>query len=210
MILPSPLALTALGTTLIVGAGLIFWFIKPMIKIALVMGLVGGFLLACAGVAYGYEEMGKAKIQPQLDAALSRIANDEARAESFRQDAVVAANNAADVVRKKNDELKKLKDKLQGRIDALEKQVTAAPVGAAAGQLLDHVIAENNSASFGPGADAEALAAAASAVDTTVAQWIQWGGEVANLYGKCATQVLGLQDYVGKITAAANATAAQH
>ncbi len=208
MFLPTPLELGALGTGALVAAGLVFWFLKSM-RIAMLLGIAGVALLGACAVAGGYESMGEAKIQPKLDAANARIANDEARAESFRQDALVAAAAAAKQVQAKNDQLKKITDTLQGRIDALEKQVSAAPVGAAAGQLLDNLVAESNLAAFGAGADAEARAAAAAARDTTVAQWVEWGGKVSALYGRCASQVIGLQDYVKGLGSAATRTAPQ-
>ncbi len=208
MFLPTPLELGALGGAALVGAGLVFWFLKAM-RIAIIMAVFGIACLGAASVAGAYEDMGIAKIQPKLDAALTRIANDEARAESFRQDAIVAAANAAKQVQAKNDQLKKITDTLQGRINALEKQVSAAPVGAAAGQLLDNLVAESNLAAFGAGADAEARAAAAAARDTTVAEWVEWGGKVSALYGRCASQVIGLQDYVNGLGSAATRTAPQ-
>lgn len=205
MNLPSPLEMGALGTGALVGAGLVLFFLKS-VKIAALLFAVSMALFGAAAVANGYEKMGEAKIQPKLDAALTRIANDEARAESFRHDAVAAAAASAAQVKAKNVELAKLANTMQGRIDALSKQVSAAPVGAAAGQLLDNFIAESNLAAFGPGSDAEARAAATAARDTTVAEWEQWGGKVSALYGRCASQVIGLQNYVSQIGAAAQRT----
>lgn len=202
MFLPTPLEMTALGTTALIGAGLVMWLLHS-VRFAAILFAISMMLFGAAAVANGYEAIGEAKIQPKLDAANQRIANDDARAESFRQDALVAAANAAAQVKAKNVELAKITNTLQGRIDALQKQVTAAPVGAAAGQLLDNVIAESNLASLGSGADAEARAAAVAARDTTVAEWIQWGGKVSALYGRCASQVIGLQTYVTSLGVAA-------
>jgi len=204
MHLPTPLEMGALGTAALIGAGLVMWFLKS-VRIAAVLFAASMALFGAAAVANGYEAMGEAKIQPKLDAANARIANDEARAESFRQDALVAAANAASQVRAKNAELEKLRNTMQGRIDALTKEVTGAPVRAAAGQLLDNFVAEANAAAFGPGADAEARAAAAAARDATVAEWVQWGGKVSALYGRCASQVIGLQTYVKSLGTAADA-----
>lgn len=203
MILPSPLAISALGTTLIVGGALGAFFLKQ-VRLGVIAGLVGAFLLACAGVAYGYEAMGEAKIRPQLDAANARIANDEARAESFRQDAVVAQTVTDAALKAKNARITALDKQLRAKVNALPPAVANAVVPADVGGVLQPAIdAVNASAAAGAGVVAEgATAAAVSIRSTTTAAWVDWSVTVIEAYGQCSNQVAGLQDYVAKLVAA--------
>lgn len=206
MILPTPLAITAAGTGLIVGAGLVFFFLKQ-IKLALIMGIAGGFLLACAGVAYGYVAQGKAEVraelQPQLDAKIAQLAQIQDEYEKFQVAAVRFHDHAVNELKAKEAQLTQQAKTFEEKLNAQPPEVANVVVPAAAGVLLNSHIAETNTTVFGPDAGREAAAAAAAAIDSTVRSWEVWSGQVIDQYGKCASQVLGLQDYVGQITAAA-------
>lgn len=209
MILPSPLAISAAGTALIVGGGLVFFFLKS-IRLALIMGIAGGVCLTCAGVAYGYEEIGIAKVQPKLDAALARIANDEARAESFRLDAIAAQAKADADLKTKNDRIAALGKQLREKINALPPAVANAVVPADIGRVLQPAIdAVNAGSAAGAGAVAEGAAAAAVSVGaTTVQAWADWSATVIEMYGQCGNQVTGLQGYIDKLVIAGRASVA--
>lgn len=58
MSLPSPIELGALGTTLLIAAGALFYFVPAMIKLAAIIGAAGGAAILSAGLAAGYESHG--------------------------------------------------------------------------------------------------------------------------------------------------------
>ena len=201
MMLPSPLAMTALGTALIVGAGLIFFFLH-VIRIALIVGAIGAVLLFAAGIAFGYERMGEAKIQPQLDAALAKLSKLDAEATQFKSEAIAASDHAVALVKAKNAQIVALNAKLRERINALPPEVANLSVPAPAGVLLNTNIADANDSAFGPGAGDQARAAAAAAATATVRDWVAWGSAVSVQYGRVAAQLTAIQAYVDGLAAA--------
>jgi len=202
--LPSPLELTALGGMALVGAGLVFWFLKGFIKIAMILAIAGAVLLGAASIAYGYENLGKDSMRPQIAALESKIENDAARAESFRADAVAAQTKLDAAAKASAVQLAAVRKTLQGRIDALSAAVSGAVVGADAGRVLDDTIASVNRSTFGAGTDGPAAAASAAAVDATVKEWVDWSTGCAVAYGQVSSQLIGLQSYVKTLVAAGN------
>ena len=118
MTLPSPVELTALGTTAAVGAGLVVWLLHD-VRLALYLGLAAGALFLAAGVAHTYKQQGVDEQAPviaklkadlatqtqlsaqaqadvtriraaysQQDAAIAKLRDDEAAAKSQAQQAI--------------------------------------------------------------------------------------------------------------------------
>jgi hypothetical protein len=189
------------GTALLVAAGLVFFF-AHLIRLALMLAAVGFVLGFAASVAFGYEELGKDKIRPELVKAQTELSRLAAAAAQFQIDAAVAQKKAVDANRAKNAALTQLKAKEKELLDAQDKLVANAPVGGAAGVFLNTVIANVNDSSFGPGAGDSARAAAAISSASVVRQWEEWGAYCANEYGKVSARVDGLQTYVNGLNAA--------
>lgn len=68
MTLLSPIEIGAIGSALIVGAGLVFFFLKAL-QLAMMLGIAGAACLAVAGLLNGYVGTGKAE-QLAIDAPL--------------------------------------------------------------------------------------------------------------------------------------------
>jgi hypothetical protein len=205
--LPTPLEMTALGTALIVGAGLVFWFLKS-VQIAMYMALAAGALFLCATVAYGYEQLGEAKIQPKLDAALAQLAKLDAEATQFRSDAMVARDAAVATIRSKNAAIATLTAKVKEGLDAQNPVVANTVVPSDAVVWINTHIASANVAAFGAGTGDEATAAAAHAVAGTVRQWEEWGAECADKYSATVIELNAVQDYYARLvtSSAANSS----
>lgn len=206
--LPSPWWMAGTGTVLLVGAGLVFFF-AHLIRLALMMAAAGLVLGFAASVAFGYEELGKDKIRPELVKAQTELSRLAAAAAQFQIDAAVAQKRAVDANRAKNVALAKLKDKTKELLDAQDKLVANAPVGGAASVFLNTIIADVNDSTFGPGAGDSARAAAAVSSATIVRQWEEWGAYCASEYGKVSARVDGLQTYVNGLNAAGAKAVAQ-
>jgi hypothetical protein len=196
--LPSPLAIGATGAGFIVAAVLAVLLLKA-IRAGVYLGAAGLLCLFASAVAGGYEAMGEDKIIPQLEAANAKLEQAYQRAAQFQADAVAAQNKAAAAVRDRAALMARLKKALEDGVNGLPKEVADTRVGAAAGVLLNSTVAAVNDSAFGAGAGQEAAAVAAAAADSTVRDWVRWGGEVSQLYGACASQVIGLQEYVAKL-----------
>jgi hypothetical protein len=204
--LPTPLEMTALGTALIVGAGLVFWFLKS-VQIAMYMALAAGALFLCATVAYGYELAGEAKIQPKLDAALAQLAKLDAEATQFRSDAMVARDAAVATIRSKNAAIATLTAKVKEGLDAQNPVVANTVVPADAVLWLNTHVASANAAAFGSDLSGSAGAVAVAA-DSTVRQWEEWGAQCADQYSAVAQQLIAVQDYYARLvtSSAANSS----
>lgn len=83
MTLPSPLEIGAIGSALIVGAGLVFFFLKAF-EMAMLLGAAGGALIVVAGLLSQYVQMGDDKraavdkpLLEQKDAELAACSTDK-------------------------------------------------------------------------------------------------------------------------------------
>ena len=112
MTLPSPAELTVIGTALCIGAGLVLFFLKSP-SLALDLGIAGAVVLGAATIAYGYYEMGADSIKPQVVALQKQIADANALAVSFREQAVAAVARLEASTKAKNDAIAKLTTELQ-------------------------------------------------------------------------------------------------
>jgi hypothetical protein len=197
--------MAAIGTTLCVAGGLAIVFAPIGKKLGFYACLVGGLVIFASTVAFGYERMGEAKVQPKLDAALSQLKTEHDANELFKQQAAAAQAAAAAKIKALRAQLAAQAKTFQEKIDAQPASVAGVRIPADASRVLNGLIGDVNDSAIGPHAGDEARAAAASAVDTTLKQWEIWGGQVVTMYGQCAAQVNGLQDYVSKLAAASAA-----
>ena len=201
MVLPSPMALAAIGTALCVGAGLVFFFLKSP-SLAFDLAIAGGVVLFAASIAYGYYAMGEDHIRPQLVACEKKIEEANARAQTFFDQAAAKVVQLEALTKEKNAAIAKLTTDFNARLAAQAEDIRRLAIPADAGLLINPAIAAVNAgARLVADAGSEAGAAAAVAGATTLGQVEQWAGDVIALYGKCVTQVAGLQDFANTLTA---------
>jgi cell division protein FtsB len=206
--LPSPAELTVIGTALCIGAGLVLFFLKSP-SLALDLGIAGAVVLGAATIAYGYYAMGEDHIKPQVVALQKQIADANALAVSFREQAVAAVARLEASTKAKNDAIAKLTTDFNARLAAQAPAVRDIVVPADVRLLIQPSIdAVNLSSGIVADAGSKGAAVAALAGSTTVGAVEQWAGDVIAQYGKCANQVSGLQDYIG--TLVANSPAVVH
>lgn len=153
MTLPSPLEIGAIGSALIVGAGLVFFFLKAF-EMAMLLGAAGGALIVVAGLLSQYVQMGDdrraAEDKPMMDrkdADLAACSIDKKTAldanvslqtdvERIKREQA-AQNAAVDELKKRTDEAIDRSAKAQAgnvaKIRALESDQSMLWNGAAAG-----------------------------------------------------------------------------
>jgi hypothetical protein len=198
-LLPSPLAMTALGTALVVAAGLLLWFaMATMLKLALILGGIGGALLLAASVAYGYELKGEEKLRPRLDAAEAAVERQRVYANqltaNWRASQEKSAKLAA-AMKARDDENAKLRAQ---QIAQLPKAVVDLPFPAAAVRVLNAAAR----ASANTGSEAQADAASVAAPDSGAARGNSTVGAVtavcsewADAFKVARDQVIGWNNY---------------
>ncbi len=200
-LLPSPLSMAIAGGVFIAAAVAIVFFLH-ILRIALIVGAIGGILLFASSVAYGYEKLGEDNIRPALEKALGELRDLAARSAQFEIEANVAQKKAVEATAAKNTALKKLAASVKKALDAQAKQIADAVVPPPVVVFVNATVADVNDSAFGPGAGDAAGAAATTPAPTTVRQWEEWSAEVASLYGECAAKVDGLHTYINGLHAA--------
>ena len=194
--LPTPLELGALAGLCTVAAVACLW-LTSSVKLCMYLGAAAFVLGLCASVAYGYEKMGEAKIQPQLDAAIADIHRSNVVAAQFQVAESAANAKAAAAIKARNAALAKLNANVQGQIDAQAAAVRDVPVAPAVVSLLNHAISQSSDGNPSAGSGANDGAAA-----VTVGDWESWSAVAIDLYGHCVAQVTGLQAYITDLVAA--------
>jgi len=174
-----------------IGAILLLKDISLGVKLALGAAAFA-FLTACA---IGYEAKGENKIIPKLNAANARIANDEARAESFRNDAALLRARLAQEAKLRKIQDDAVAKSFKEKLDAQNPSVGATRIPGAAGVPINKLIAETNDTVIAAGTGSDAAAAALAAAETTIRDWQDWGGKVILQYRALAQQIKGLRDY---------------
>lgn len=200
--LPSPEWMATIGTTLCVAGGMAAWFLPVAKRVGFYAIGAGMLLIFASTVAFGYERMGEEKIIPERDRALAQLKTEHDANELFKKQAAAAQAKAAATIKALRAQLDAQAKSFQEKVDAQPASVAGVRIPADASRLLNNYIADLNTAAFGGESGQEARTAAAAAVDTTVAQWQTWGGQVALMYSECAVQVIGLQGYIGALVAA--------
>jgi hypothetical protein len=197
--LPSPAELTVIGTALCIGAGLVLFFLKSP-SLALDLGIAGAVVLGAATIAYGYYAMGEDHIKPQVVALQKQIADANALAVSFREQAVAAVARLEASTKAKNDAITKLTTDFNARLAAQAPAVRDIVVPADVRLLIQPSIDAANLAA-GAAVDAGGQAAAATTVarDSSVGEVEQWAGAVVGLYADCASRLSGLQDFYAQV-----------
>jgi hypothetical protein len=193
VVLPSPTELAALGTALLVGAGLVFFLKSP--SLAFDLAIAGALTLAAASIAYGYYAMGEDHIRPQLVACEKKIEEANARAQSFFDQAASKVAQLEALTKEKNAAIAKLTVDFNARLDAQAAEVRNIVVPASAGELLQPAIdAANGAASVAGRFGGGATTTAAVARDTTLGAVEGWAGAVVSLYADCASRLTGIQE----------------
>ncbi len=191
--LPTPLAIGATGTALIVAAVLVFLFLKS-IRLSAILGAAGGVCLFLCAVAAGYVAMGEDNILPKLKEANTKLEKAYERAAKFANDAFLAQQAATKAVRERNTALAQLKQTLAEAISAQSDAVRNAVVDPVVVRDLGAAITRFNDTAPVARAVEGAAAAATAAGTVTVEHWERWTGEAIELYGQCVSQVRGLQE----------------
>ena len=196
-LLPSPLAMTALGTALVVGAGLLIFFLH-MVKLAFYLGIAGGVLLFAASVAYGYEIKGEDKLRPRLEAAEAAVERQRVYADqlvsNWRASQEKSAKLAA-AMKARNDENAKLRAQ---QVAQLPPAVAGMPFPAAAVRVLNDAARATANAGGEAQANAAGVAAPdprAAGGDSTVGAVAAVCSEWADAYKDARDQVIGWNAY---------------
>lgn len=179
MSLPSPLELSALGASLLVLAGLAI-FLLHALRIAIILGIAGAFVLSCAGVAHGYKQQGADEIQVKWDADKKERMDHLAQVIVDRTNAGAAIEQAARDQRIAADT--KFND-LQARHVALEGKLRAVTVdNDLLSGLLDTVRTANASAPGVSGQPQGPSTGTAAGALCTADQLDAWFQQVAKQY----------------------------
>ena len=197
--LPTPLELGALAGLCTVAAVACLW-LTSSVKLCMYLGAAAFVLGLCASVAFGYEKMGEAKIQPQLDAAIANINHANAVAAQFQVAESAANAKAAAAIKARNAALAQLHTNVEAQINAQAAAVRDAPVNPAVVSLLNGAISQSRDGNSpaGPGVDG-------STAPVTVGDWEHWSGVAIDYYGHCLAVANGLQDYINGLVAASPA-----
>jgi hypothetical protein len=193
--------MSALGTGLIVAAGLIFFFLK-LLKVALILGAAGFVILLCAGVALGYKQQGiaevTAKLQPVIDDLTAKInAQREYAARLVLEQNAISSRASA--------KAKEIKDATDARFASLyasikaDAKARATPADPSTVGVLDAAISAANAtgpAAPAPGTGDSPTGFTPLASESDVATW---GATCAQLYAQARSQVIGLQNYYNSL-----------
>lgn len=169
---------------MIVAAGLILWFASSFFKVAIGLGAVGGALLFGSSCAFGYETLGKEKVQAEWDA------DKKARQEHLSEVIVERGNAITELEQKAREQrvaLDQRYDSLKKRHDALAARLDAVSVAGVVLDSLRDTVTTTNAAMAGLAAEPTGTATpSADASGSAVDGWFQ---VVAKQYALCVKRV---------------------
>lgn len=207
--LPAAGWLAGTAALLAVAAVLIILFLK-MLRLGLQVAIAAGVLAFLAAVAFGYEAKGENDIIPKLNVANARIANDELRAESFRQEAAAAQVTIVAKSKSTKAALAAAEKSNRESLNAQPPTVTAVPVHRSVSVLINSAIATANDTALGPGAGDAARAAAASGAPINFGDVEAWALTAIDDRAQLANQVSRLLDIQEALGLAGSKADAEH